>query len=188
MLPSTLPYEPMFKEPEAAGAPAPTSAAAAAGPRPASENAGTALGKGAAANSGASPLDALHTRHDQQAEMVAMQMSAKMSRLEPKWDDAGEVSADSGGGAATDGSPDKDKPPRRARSSGFARAAGVQAASVTPRRSGREVKKRVVYVDGIPVLRDNLYDEEQGEPSVFEKELAGGGSCRGLRNLVHRGL
>eukprot|EP00878_Enallax_costatus_P024699 GHUV01026379.1.p1 GENE.GHUV01026379.1~~GHUV01026379.1.p1 ORF type:complete len:570 (+),score=274.12 GHUV01026379.1:491-2200(+) len=40
------------------------------------------------------------------------------------------------------------------------------------RRSNREARKRVVYVDGLPVLRDNLYDIEEGEPSVFQKELA----------------
>ncbi len=43
------------------------------------------------------------------------------------------------------------------------------------RRSRREGKQRVVYVDGIPVLKSNLYDLQQGEPSVFDKELAGGG-------------
>jgi hypothetical protein len=72
-----------------------------------------------------------------------------------------------------------------------ATAAAVAAASHTPpRRSGREAKKRVVYVDGMPVLRDNLYGEE-GEPSVWEKELAGEQrSCTSyhtvvLHNVIH---
>jgi hypothetical protein len=42
-----------------------------------------------------------------------------------------------------------------------------------PRRSGREAKARVVYVGRVPVLRDNLYNLEGGEPSVFDKELTG---------------
>jgi hypothetical protein len=63
-----------------------------------------------------------------------------------------------------------------------ATAAAVAAASHTPpRRSGRETKKRVVYVDGLPVLRDNLYGEE-GEPSVWDKELAG--EQRSLKTCV----
>lgn len=34
-----------------------------------------------------------------------------------------------------------------------------------------QVKTRIVYVKGQPVLRSNMYDLEDGEPSVFDKEL-----------------
>lgn len=30
-------------------------------------------------------------------------------------------------------------------------------------------KSRITYVDGIPVLRNNMYDINQGEPSVFQE-------------------
>jgi hypothetical protein len=53
-------------------------------------------------------------------------------------------------------------------------AAAAAAAGDGPRRSRREAKQRVVYVNGIPVLKANMYDLESGEPSVFDKELAGG--------------
>ena len=45
-------------------------------------------------------------------------------------------------------------------------------------RSKRVGKARLVYVNGQPVLRENLYDLEDGEPSVFDKEL-GKGAMRG---------
>ncbi|GAX72787.1 hypothetical protein CEUSTIGMA_g243.t1 [Chlamydomonas eustigma] len=35
----------------------------------------------------------------------------------------------------------------------------------------RERKNRIVYVNGHPVLKENLYNIEDGEPSVFQKEL-----------------
>ena len=39
------------------------------------------------------------------------------------------------------------------------------------RRSGRKTKARVIMIDGEPVLRSNAYTMEDGEPSVFDKEL-----------------
>lgn len=30
-------------------------------------------------------------------------------------------------------------------------------------------KSRIVYVDGIPVLKNNMYDINQGEPSVYQE-------------------
>ena len=45
---------------------------------------------------------------------------------------------------------------------------GVQPAG---RRSGRKTKARVVMIDGEPVLRSNAYTMNEGEPSVFDKEL-----------------
>jgi len=55
-----------------------------------------------------------------------------------------------------------------------AAVAGVAAAAAAcqPRRSNRDAKPRIAYVGGLPVLKDNLYGFE-GEPSVFDKELAG---------------
>ncbi|KAG1680939.1 hypothetical protein FOA52_009898 [Chlamydomonas sp. UWO 241] len=46
-------------------------------------------------------------------------------------------------------------------------------------RSKRENKSRVVYINGQPVLKENMYDLENGEPSVFAHELGGkGGKAR----------
>jgi hypothetical protein len=39
------------------------------------------------------------------------------------------------------------------------------------RRSGRKTKARVIMIDGEPVLRSNAYSMQEGEPSVFDKEL-----------------
>jgi SWI/SNF-related matrix-associated actin-dependent regulator of chromatin subfamily A member 5 len=50
----------------------------------------------------------------------------------------------------------------------LAEALGVQPAG---RRSGRKTKARVVMIDGEPVLRSNAYSMNEGEPSVFDKEL-----------------
>ena len=50
----------------------------------------------------------------------------------------------------------------------LAEALGVQPAG---RRSGRKTKARVVMIDGEPVLRSNAYTMNEGEPSVFDKEL-----------------
>jgi hypothetical protein len=62
-------------------------------------------------------------------------------------------------------------------------AAAAAAGGDGLRRSRREAKQRVVYVNGTPVLKANMYDLESGEPSVFDKELAGarrrGGWCWG---------
>ncbi|GAX78544.1 hypothetical protein CEUSTIGMA_g5984.t1 [Chlamydomonas eustigma] len=47
--------------------------------------------------------------------------------------------------------------------------------SARPRgRSKRANKARLVYVNGQPVLKENMYDLETGEPSVFDKELKKG--------------
>lgn len=45
---------------------------------------------------------------------------------------------------------------------------------VSAGRGKRTNKARLVYVDGHPVLKENLYDLQSGEPSVFAKELAKG--------------
>ena len=46
-----------------------------------------------------------------------------------------------------------------------------------------QVKARIVYVSGQPVLRSNMYDLEDGEPSVFDKELHSECSTRGMQGL-----
>lgn len=47
------------------------------------------------------------------------------------------------------------------------------------RKSTRVRSSTVVYINGDAVLKKNLYDLEEGEPSVFDRELARGqGGCR----------
>ncbi len=46
-----------------------------------------------------------------------------------------------------------------------------QASDGPVRRSERTPKQRIVYVDGKPVLKQNMYDLNTGEPSVFDSEL-----------------
>ena len=51
----------------------------------------------------------------------------------------------------------------------------AEALGVTQgRRSGRKTKARVIMIDGEPVLRSNAYTMNDGEPSVFDKELGDG--------------
>eukprot|EP00967_Tisochrysis_lutea_P100835 scaffold150788_cov20-Tisochrysis_lutea.AAC.1 len=40
---------------------------------------------------------------------------------------------------------------------------------VTALKGKLRLKSRITYVDGIPVLRNNMYDLNQGEPSVFQE-------------------
>ncbi|MEW5298327.1 MAG: hypothetical protein WDW36_001466 [Sanguina aurantia] len=49
-----------------------------------------------------------------------------------------------------------------------------EAMSLVAGRTKRVGKSRIVYVNGNPVLKSNMYDLEAGEPSVFERELARG--------------
>jgi len=50
-------------------------------------------------------------------------------------------------------------------------AAEEEANDGLVRRSGRAAKPRLITVDGLPVLRINNYDLQQGERSVFDQEL-----------------
>eukprot|EP00983_Pelagomonas_calceolata_P131229 1161755-Pelagomonas_calceolata.AAC.16 len=45
----------------------------------------------------------------------------------------------------------------------------ANAEGLATSRARREQKSRITYVDGIPVLRNNMYDLNQGEPSVFQE-------------------
>lgn len=56
-----------------------------------------------------------------------------------------------------------------------AAAAPEAATAALPKRVSR---KRVVYVNGDPVLKANLYDIEKGESGVRDQEMASGsGEC-----------
>jgi SWI/SNF-related matrix-associated actin-dependent regulator of chromatin subfamily A member 5 len=52
------------------------------------------------------------------------------------------------------------------------------------RRSSREVKSRLMKVDGNGILKANNYDLEIGEPSVFESELSSGGGMVAVTSHV----
>lgn len=67
------------------------------------------------------------------------------------------------------------------------RAAKQQAAvKAAVRRSERSAKPRLVYVNNIPVLKSNMYDLEDGEPSVFDKELAAGEHSTTHNSTAHK--
>lgn len=58
-----------------------------------------------------------------------------------------------------------------------------EADSLAAGRTKRTRKSTLVFVNGQPVLKRNMYDLNAGEPSVFDREQAkGSGGCRmGIR-------
>ena len=51
---------------------------------------------------------------------------------------------------------------------------GSRRKGLAAQRSRRNVKSRMTYVGGQPVLKSDMYDLKDGEPSVFDKELGDG--------------
>jgi hypothetical protein len=126
---------------------------------------------GASASEGAAASGPPFKRRHTKAGEVAISRRAAGAAAA----DGGDVAANGNAAAAALDAPRRSGRQRASCGGGEDEADGVAGGNgdgAAPRRSGRAVKPRVVYVDGLPVLKNNLYGME-GEPSVFDRELKG---------------